>query len=97
MPNFTRSCSVPRFGLSVFCVDDFPDPEIISAGGQQVRVHPFRVGDPHDLRRRVRMLESGSRRKVAAVFVQLHDLHLVVVLLAMVEGSAGVVEGSAGV
>lgn len=35
-----------------------PDPQVVSAGGQQVRVDPLGVGDPHDLGGRVGMVEG---------------------------------------
>lgn len=53
-----------------------PDPQVVSAGGQQVRVRSFGVGNPHDLGGGVGMVESASTHKLRGFLLQTNYLNL---------------------
>lgn len=53
-----------------------PDPQVVPAGGQQVRVNPLGVGDPHDLGGGVGMVESVPAHELGALLLQTHQLDL---------------------
>ena len=52
-----------------------PDPEVVPAGGQQVRVDPLAVRDPHDLGGGVGVVERALGREFRGLLVQGHDLN----------------------
>lgn len=53
-----------------------PDSQVVSAGGKQVRVHSFGVGNPHDLGGGVGMFECVSTQELGALLLQTHYLNL---------------------
>lgn len=53
-----------------------PNPQVVSAGGQQVRVGSFSVGDPHDLGGGVGMVKSVPAHKLGALLLQADELDL---------------------
>lgn len=53
-----------------------PDPEVVAAGGQQIRVNPLGVGDPHDLGGGVRMVEGIPADELGALLLQTDQLDL---------------------
>lgn len=53
-----------------------PDPQVVSAGGQQVRVRSFAVGNPHDLGGGVWVVESVSTYELWVLLLQTNYLNL---------------------
>lgn len=53
-----------------------PDAQVVSTGGQQVRVDPLGVGDPHDLGGGVRVVEGVPADELWALLLETHQLNL---------------------
>mmetsp|Transcript_15700 Transcript_15700/g.54521 ORF Transcript_15700/g.54521 Transcript_15700/m.54521 type:complete len:294 (-) Transcript_15700:197-1078(-) len=80
--------------VDLAAVHHLPQPQVVARRCQQILPARIRVWTPHDLRRRVRVVEQPAREELARLVVELHHLHLVAVLLD--EGAHGIAEGILG-
>lgn len=53
-----------------------PNPQVVPAGGQQVRVDSLGVRDPHDLGGRVRVVKGVPAYELRTLFFQANQLDL---------------------